>query len=1228
MIFVRPEREVVYNKLTTNNKLIKIFTDIGGLITTDDFYEVFGQKSKKNPKLYVSNYNEAIFEKLTDIFLDNEEYIKNHTIKELVGEKFLFSDIKIALGFEEDLSNSVYREIFYTYKNSYSDNFFQNNWKNFLPEAEVENLSKNEIAEALLDAFAIEFDKIDEILNNVNIFHSYDDIPEEYINYLTQLLGLEQKTFMIENDQIAEYRVLASNILEIYKQKGEFAAFELMFNLLGYQIEITQFYFDRRKYFASDEQNIETNESNKEDYKYYLTKTDPTLNKVENFEFNEIVTNKDLTERYELEEFNELVGKYGLECVLGLNDYYYPIESVNSKGEKTYNKEKEYRYDNKVYKYFKTNYFKIVPKPYGVLANFKTKQLYIINALLDFLTPYFWKRHVVINILGGSNGNPARDDESLTINGIREIDDNGENYQGFRILDSENWGYVDDTNDADPNRKGKEIDRIKLVKENYLLGKSSDDSDTIDEYLILKNNDIILSEKQYNYLLQKSLIDEDKFLKVYTISDQSLKEKTGKPCYVRKDKFLNDDGTINEKRIYYNSLGESKGDPSRLEMEKNVGRKINIVMEPTCRKIININSTKYWGKVKEENYDSSLPLYPNWLADYAPISDFPPGENYWFYPTASVNEKNHLYIPKHNEHDISKEWINTKNVDLVGLEGITLKKLFLDENEKTKIKWSENLTLKEFLEKIKNDSENAKLTKINNNCWCRVENLVVYKDKIQFVKAYNDIYEILLKYKNEFEQMGINIFNLNILEDISYINKLNILSSEEMTEYIRLCDIIESGEKHQVLDEYVKKHNVINYDYLHKSIVASDITKVYFNNENSLTIKSSKENDIIVPLLKNVYSYNSVFLQEITNENDKNFGNYYVYKQKLLNDGEHNRLYFVEAYDKNLIANYTVDSFENLNYFDNEQDAIKHNALCLINEKTYLYLKTKEGNTAKIKIKLGDVIYVSTEKKVFITECFSTNKFKFVENGKQIEITDNINNYSEIGDIIFTQNDSINKGKYSSELYQYKLNIKPGDLFYSKKEEKIYEFISNGFYFVDDNKFDNNIYTKNIVITASKDTEKNTETEFLNNINDMTEYFDDVSYEKTNQNSLIFGVKEYVLKGKLVEENGSYYIYSHDKYYKGVSEQDDNDNYILNNNYRHVQWRVLDGCDTNYLKPINGETIKAIARPTREKTDKVFEEALSSQGKFNNKQVVKNILQELLGNVNFLRERELVKRNK
>ena len=155
---------------------------------------------------------------------------------------------------------------------------------------------------------------------------------------------------MIENDQIAEYRVLASNILEIYKQKGEFAAFELMFNLLGYQIEITQFYFDRRKYFASDEQNIETNESNKEDYKYYLTKTDPTLNKVENFEFNEIVTNKDLTERYELEEFNELVSKYGLECVLGFNDYYYPIKSVNSKGEKTYNKEKEYRYDNKVYR--------------------------------------------------------------------------------------------------------------------------------------------------------------------------------------------------------------------------------------------------------------------------------------------------------------------------------------------------------------------------------------------------------------------------------------------------------------------------------------------------------------------------------------------------------------------------------------------------------------------------------------------------------------------------------------------------------------------------------------------------------------------------------------------------------------------------------------------------------------------------------------------------------------
>ena len=1226
MIFVRPEREVIYNKLTSNNKLIKIFTDIGGLITTDDFYEVFGQKSKKNPKLYVSNYNEAIFEKLTDIFLENEEYIKEHTIKELVGENFLFTEIKMALGFEEDLNNSVYKEIFYTYKNSYSDNFFQNNWKKFLPEIEEEEISKNDIAEALLDAFAVEFDKIDEILNNANIFHSYDDIPEEYINYLTQLLGLEQKTFMLENDQIAEYRVLASNIIEIYKQKGEFAAFELMFNLLGYQIEITQFYFDRRRYFASDEQNTETDDFNKESYKYYLTKNDPALNKIDGFEFNEVVTNKDMTERYELEEFNELVNKYGLECVLGYNEYYYPVESVNAKGEKTYNKEKEYRYTGKVYKYFKTNYFKIVPKPYGVLANFKTKQLYVINALLDFLTPYFWKRHVVINILGGSTGNPTKDDESLTVNGVRVLDEDGENLQGFRILDSENWGYIDDTEDADANRRGKEIDRIKYIKENYLLGKTTEGSDTIDEYLILKDNDVILSEKQYDYLVKKNLIDSNNFLKVYSISDQSLKEKPNKPYYVIKDKFINADGTLDESRIYYNSLGESKGDPDRLEIEQKVGRKLNVVMEPICRKIININSTKFWGKVKEEDYDASLPLYPNWLADYSPISDFPAGENYWFYPPASIYEKNHLYIPKHNEHDVSKEWTKTKNVDLSGLEGVTLKKIFLDGKEKRKIKWTENLTLEEFLNNLKETEKVEK--KITNNCWCKLDNVIVYRDKTKFVEAYNNIYKMLTKYKDAFSAKNINIYKYDIF-NIYNINKLGIFNFEEMEEYSKLCEIVKDGEKHQVLDEYVKKHNVINYDYLHKSLITSDITKVYFDNTEKFTIKSIKENDIVVPLLKNVYSYNSVFLQEIINKNDKNFGNYYVYKQKNLNDGIFNRLYFKEAFDKNLISSYIVDNFDNLSYADNEQDAKKNASLCLLDDKTYLYLKTTEDKTIKTKINLGDTVYVSSEKKTYIAEYLPTNKFQFIENGKILEISENTlqNDIVEIGDMKFESTGLINKGTYNANLYQYRFNnIIPGDLFYSTKEEKIYEFTSNGFYLVENNEFDNNVYTKKNVSFAAKDTEKNIGVEFLDSDNDMLEYVDDVSYENTIQNSLIFGIKEHILKGKLVEENGDYYIYSHDKYYKGVSEQDDNDNYILNNNYRYVQWKVLDGCDTDYLKVTDGDVAKRISRPTREKTDKVFEEALSSQGKINNKQVVKNILQELIGSANFLKERELVRR--
>ena len=137
-----------------------------------------------------------------------------------------------------------------------------------------------------------------------------------------------------------------------------------------------------------------------------------------------------------------------------------------------------------------------------------------------------------------------------------------------------------------------------------------------------------------------------------------------------------------------------------------------------------------------------------------------------------------------------------------------------------------------------------------------------------------------------------------------------------------------------------------------------------------------------------------------------------ILENLLLLEDEYEWLDFKEAFDKNLISSYIVDNFDNLSYADNEQDAKKNASLCLLDGKTYLYLKTTEDKTTKIKINLGDTVYISSEKKTYIAEYLPTNKFQFIENGKILEISENTlqNDIVEIGDMKFESTGSINNG--------------------------------------------------------------------------------------------------------------------------------------------------------------------------------------------------------------------------
>ncbi len=432
MNFIQPKYEELYNKLSNNNKLRNFLIKNRALVTVEDFYSNYGIDDKSKMEVYVKQNNEQVYKNLTELLLPEQDYIKEKTIDFLVASGYNKEEIKYACGFSTDtiLNYDFYWEIFFTCKYCYTESFFQNNWEKFIPECDFEEMEKNESAYAFMDAIMKEFDHLDYILKNTKKFKDYKEIPFEYINYLSQLLGVEQKTFMMDSDMAAQYRVLAENILDVYKQRGTDASWELLFNFLGFNVTVEEYYFDRRRLFTSNGMNLEMNSTNINDYRYYLTTIDPRENYLEQLATNEIVTDIDFSEIKNLRNFNHLVEKYGLMCVLGYDDSY-----IYTKTKRNYETDYEEKgaealgiYTGDVYKYFKTNYLRIKPSLKFESGNFTMDQLYQLGCLLNFLTPEFIQREMYTIIDTG------KDSEKIIINYSRD-----EENDNFYILDSEDW---------------------------------------------------------------------------------------------------------------------------------------------------------------------------------------------------------------------------------------------------------------------------------------------------------------------------------------------------------------------------------------------------------------------------------------------------------------------------------------------------------------------------------------------------------------------------------------------------------------------------------------------------------------------------------------------------------------------------------------------------------------------------------------------------------------------
>lgn len=454
MTFLNPSLEKVFQVLVNNTETLNHLKKENLLITKSSLYENYTPEKVKEMELsiYVNNVN-TLYE-VAQVLLNYSEELKANQIWYLLSHKIAWKDLAFALGIQpEDLKAETYKQLVYTYKYCVVSSFFQNNRDKFIPETDLNEMEKNPAANAFYDAMMKEFDKLDVTINECLDFTDYDKIPYSKINYLTQLLGWEKKDMNADEDTEKQFRELAKNILDIYRIKGTNYSFELFFNFLGFNIEIKEYYFDRRMYYTNNSAgNQETESSNNSEYEYYLTINNPVDNKLENIGISEIVSPYDISEQYSLHEFNVLCKKYGPAAVLG----YSPVYPVyNSNGDLVEYKE----YTDKVYKYFKTN---VIYYIVGLdNANPTEKQLTAITKYLEFLTPSYVMRSIKVDTFSESSEEPI----GFNGDGSEDADSNG-NYTSFQMLDDEDW-----SKDFENEFTTQQSSLLKKVKENNYKGK-------------------------------------------------------------------------------------------------------------------------------------------------------------------------------------------------------------------------------------------------------------------------------------------------------------------------------------------------------------------------------------------------------------------------------------------------------------------------------------------------------------------------------------------------------------------------------------------------------------------------------------------------------------------------------------------------------------------------------------------------------------------------------------
>lgn len=238
------------------------------------------------------------------------------------------------------------------------DTFFRDNYiDHFIPNYEKQLLLSNKKMKIILDTMMEFMDIIYAYNDDAKDIEDYSKVKTKFLNIMGRNIGFERIDHTDENSimEIVSnevYRQLLINMMDLLSIKGTKLAYDLFFNVIGYNIEIDEFWYD------DDGNLVQLEESKLEDDRYPTDPSNPLSGRLYNTFF-----------RFDMN---------GVQ----IDDPQIPVKDPRSKSNSI----------NSVFKNSKTNYIRPylaqtengIAKPPGSL-NFEQKK--ILDAYFEFLRP-------------------------------------------------------------------------------------------------------------------------------------------------------------------------------------------------------------------------------------------------------------------------------------------------------------------------------------------------------------------------------------------------------------------------------------------------------------------------------------------------------------------------------------------------------------------------------------------------------------------------------------------------------------------------------------------------------------------------------------------------------------------------------------------------------------------------------------------------------------------------